>query len=300
MKIDDPKTKDLLCEWANHVAFLCDGLDDFLRYGGLRNESLPAPLTLESCEALTEEEMQKAYDQFGLTYYPDIPFSVRAWYLWQSTTLYRYWGTPRALEVLSQYIMGDNPIELVVHDNLAFNDQGDLIDEDLLDVFDVEILAENPVLSDYTLTRILANLCRVVRNQEYVEGFTFTFPEEFSLEVHYGYAPEASVVLEIENDELSTSPAITAKAFTRSSAYQNLNKSLSANTNNYLYEEGMNTTLDVISGATYTLTGAFTAAGVSVDITVCSLYTGSVDGKLRLSWGPTAAAVCYIEYNLVV
>ena len=300
MNIYNPKTGELLCDWATSAVYLCDGLDEFLRYASARNKSLPAPLTQESCEALTDEEMQALYKQYGLTYYPDIPRNVRAWYLWQATTLWRYWGTPRALEILSQYIMGENPIQLVVHDNLAFNDSGVLVDESMLDVFDVEIMPENPILSDYTLTRILANIYRVVRNQEFVEGFTFTFAEDFPLDVHFGIAPEAVAVLEVENDELSTSPAIPFKAFTRSSAYQNLNKSLAANTSHYLYEEGMDTALDVISGASYTLTGAFTAAGVSVDITGCFLNANAIDGKLRLIWGPTAAAVCYITYSIIL
>ena len=300
MKIQSPQTSELLCEWANHAAFLCDGLDSLLQYGGGRNKSLPAPLTLEACEALTDEEMQEMYKDYGLIYYPDIPQSVRAWYLWQSTTLYRYWGTPRALEVLSQYIMGENPIELIVHDNLAFNDLGELINENALDTFDLEIIASNPDLNDYTLSRILENIYHYVRNQEFAAGFTFTFEEELPLPVHFGIAPEAVAVIEIVNDELSTSPAITFKAFTRSSAYQNLNKSISAHTSNYLYGEGMDTSVDVIQGAAYTLTGAFTAAGASVDITGCSLYTGSVDGKLRLVWGATASAVCYIEYAIII
>ena len=300
MNIYNPKTGELLCEWATSAVYLCDGLDAFLRYASSRNQSLPAPLTQESCEALTDEEMQEFYKQYGLTYYPDIPRNVRAWYLWQATTLWRHWGTPRALEILSQYIMGENPIELVVHDNLAFNDSGVLVDESMLDVFDVEIMPENPDLSDYTLTRILANIYRVVRNQEFVDGFTFTFAEDFPLPVHFGVAPEAVAVVEYVNDELSTSPAITFKAFTRSSAYQNLNKSIAAHTSNYLYDEGMDTSTDVIPGAYYTLTGAFTAAGTSVDITGCSLYTGSVDGKLRLVWGDTASAVCYITYTVII
>lgn len=300
MNLDDSKTRDLLCDWNVDSYFLCDGLDQILQYGGERNDSLPSPLTLDSCKSLTDEEMQALYFQYGVVYYPDVPRDVRAWFLWQATQLYRFWGTPRALEVLSQYIMGSTPIHLIVHDNLAWNERGELVHEDLLHTYDVEIEAEEASLNDYTLSRILANLHMVSRNQEWCSGFTFTFPEEFNLPVRYVHAPEAAAITEIVNDDIAVSPAIPFKAFTRSSAYQHLNKSIAAHTSNFLYDEGMDTSTDVIQGASYTLTGAFTAAGTSVDITGCSLYTGSVDGKLRLVWGDTASAVCYIEYAVII
>lgn len=85
------------------------------------------------------------------------------------------------------------------------------------------------------------------------------------------------------------------KGYLRSSAYQNSNRALSANTEYYLYPEGGDATVDGDSLKTYTLTGAYTATNVSVDITGATLLVSS--GKLKLSWGATGASVCYVTYS---
>ena len=94
--------------------------------------------------------------------------------------------------------------------------------------------------------------------------------------------------------------AVSATAYLRSSGYQNLNKSVSANSSNYLYESGSSASMYADSSKTYTLTGAYTAANVAVDTTGAYLYfveSGDLD-SLRLMWGPTAANVCYITFTI--
>ena len=88
---------------------------------------------------------------------------------------------------------------------------------------------------------------------------------------------------------------IEKKGYLRSSAYQNANKSVSANSENYLYPEGGDSTIDGDSQLTYLLTGAYTAANVSVSITGASLIVSA--SKLKLVWGTTSASVCYITYK---
>lgn len=87
----------------------------------------------------------------------------------------------------------------------------------------------------------------------------------------------------------------TKYAYLRSSAYQSSNRNLAANTEYYLYASGSDSTLAGDSGVTYTLTGAYTSADVSVDATGASLSV--VSNSLNLTWGSTAAAVCYITYK---
>lgn len=89
----------------------------------------------------------------------------------------------------------------------------------------------------------------------------------------------------------------TKYAYLRSSAYQSSNKSLAASTEYYLYAAGSDATITGDSGVTYTLTGAYTASDASVDITGASLAVSG--SSLKLTWGSTAAAVCYITYKEV-
>lgn len=95
--------------------------------------------------------------------------------------------------------------------------------------------------------------------------------------------------------------AVQAKAYLRASAYQHLNKSVSANSSNVLYESGSDTGLSVDNSKTYTLIGAYTNADVSVDITGASLTLLESGGLyyLRLLWGSTGANVCYITYYII-
>lgn len=82
------------------------------------------------------------------------------------------------------------------------------------------------------------------------------------------------------------------KGYLRGAAYQTSNKSLSANSSNYLYPEGESSFLAGDSSKTYTLTGAYTNNGTSVSITGCSVAVTS--DNLKLEWGSTAANVCYV------
>ena len=95
-------------------------------------------------------------------------------------------------------------------------------------------------------------------------------------------------------------PVVESKsAYLRSAAYQTSNKSVAANSSNYLYPEGESGFVEWNSTKTYTLTGAYRNNDASVDITGASLTMVDSSGNQRLSltWGPTAAQVCYITYD---
>lgn len=94
--------------------------------------------------------------------------------------------------------------------------------------------------------------------------------------------------------------AVEATAYLRSSAYQHLNKNVTANSTNFLYDAGADVSLYVDGAKTYTLISAYTNGGASVDITGSSLTLIESSGQysLRLIWGQTAAQVCYIEYSI--
>ena len=176
MKLNDAKTSEFLTQWAEAGRFLTDGLDDILHYANGRIDGLPAPVTLESCIALTDDEQMAMFEQFGLAkYYPDISHERRAWMLWMQNLLWRKLGTPKALETLCMYLFDDVAVHLEVKDNEAWDTHGNLIAEDLLDVFDAELTIDSLNLPSEMLERVKANIIRFVRNQEWMRAFTFLF-----------------------------------------------------------------------------------------------------------------------------
>ena len=176
MKLKDAKTSEFLTQWAEAGKYLEDGLDDILHYANGRIDGLPAPVTLESCIALTDDEQMAMFEQFGLAkYYPDISHERRAWMLWMQNLLWRKLGTPKALETLCQYLFDDVTVHLAVRDKEAWDTHGNLIHEDLLDVFDAELTIDSLNLPSEMLERVKANIIRFVRNQEWMRAFTFLF-----------------------------------------------------------------------------------------------------------------------------
>lgn len=176
MKLNDAKTSEFLTQWAETGKYLEDGLDDILHYANGRIDGLPAPVTLESCIALTDDEQIAMFEQFGLAkYYPDISHERRAWMLWMQNLLWRKLGTPKALETLCMYLFDDVTVHLEVKDNGAWDSLGNLTDEDLLDVFDAELTIDSLNLPSEMLERVKANIIRFVRNQEWMRAFVFLF-----------------------------------------------------------------------------------------------------------------------------
>lgn len=176
MKLNDAKTSEFLTQWAEAGKYLTDGLDDILHYADGCIDGLPAPVTLESCIALTDDEQMAMFEQFGLAkYYPDISHERRAWMLWMQNLLWRKLGTPKALETLCMYLFDDVTVHLEVKDNGAWDSLGNLTDEDLLDVFDAELTIDSLNLPSEMLKRVKANIIRFVRNQEWMRAFVFLF-----------------------------------------------------------------------------------------------------------------------------
>jgi hypothetical protein len=176
MQLKDARTRDFLPEWSLPAAFLCDALDGILKHCDGRLDCLLAPMTLEACLALDDDEMQTFYEEMGIAaYYPDITHWRRAWLLYMQNVLWRFLGTPDAMESLCKYLFDQIDIELDVQDNLAFDESGNLIDEDLLDAFDAELSISAAYLPENMLWRILANIKRFTRNSQWMRAFTFLF-----------------------------------------------------------------------------------------------------------------------------
>jgi hypothetical protein len=176
MNLSDIESKQLLPRFAHSLDWIQDAFDAIIKMGVARSYTLAAPLTMESIHGLTDSELQEYYNLFGIAiYYPDLSRETREQMLYNLCRLYRFLGTPRAIEILCQYVMDDTPIEVHIDDLFAFDDSGNLRHEDLLDVFDVELSIQASELPEETLQRIYENIIRFKNDRTLLRGFSFIF-----------------------------------------------------------------------------------------------------------------------------
>lgn len=176
MKLSNIVSTELLPEFAESISWVMNALDHIIQDIKGRSVSIDAPLTMESIEALTDEELQALYAQYGLAlYYPDISRARRNWMLYNMARIWRYLGTPKAVEFLCQYIFSDIDIELKVHDNGAFDEEGRLVNPDLVDVFDIEIMPGVIILPPEANQRILENVIRFSRNSQALRQIYYSY-----------------------------------------------------------------------------------------------------------------------------
>lgn len=176
MRLNNAHTRQFLLSWAHDAGFLCDGLDNILAELNGRAISLSAPLTYEACLNLTDEELQRYYEEYNLVkYYPDLSHERRAWLLWKQAMEWRWLGTPQTIEDLCQYIMDQTEVELHITDSLAFDVNGNLVHPELLNVFDAELSVLAAYLPENTLRRVSANIIRFKNDRTQLRGFSFLF-----------------------------------------------------------------------------------------------------------------------------
>ena len=208
MRLSNIESRKLLPRFASKIAWLMDALDSIIKPISARVKSIDAPLTLESIAALTDEELEVLYDQYGVAqYYPELSRSTRDLMLYEMCKIYRYLGTPHAIELLCNYIFDNVPLNVHVLDNLAFDEHGSLVDSTLLDVFDIEVNPELPVLSVDATARLLANIIRFSRNSQALRDVIYTFSEDFYLPI---YPLRAGIPAQNwDNDAICTLPPMS-------------------------------------------------------------------------------------------
>lgn len=184
MKLSDIESKQLLPRFASDMSWLMNAFDNIIKPICERVKSIDAPLTLEAIQACTDEELEALYDQYGVAqYYPNLSRETRDLMLFEMCKIYRYLGTPKAIEILCKYIFDNNPIVVKVLDNLAFDDDGELVDESLLGVFDVNVESQSAFLDEHANARILANIIRFSRNSQFLRYIYYDFPGDFNLSI---------------------------------------------------------------------------------------------------------------------
>lgn len=200
MKLKDIQSWALLPQFAEDAAFLQKAFDLIIKPNVERIKSLSQPLSIEAIHALTDDELQLLYDQYGVAeYYPDLDRSVRDMMLYNIVRYYRWLGTPKVMEILCKYIFNGFELEAIVWDNLAW-DNGDLVHPELLDMYDVEVIPGGNVLPDNALYRILANIIRFSRNTQTLRDIWFTMPDnDISVSACIGLPYGTSGVINIDN-----------------------------------------------------------------------------------------------------
>jgi hypothetical protein len=200
MKLKDIQSWALLPQFAEDAAYLQKAFDLIIKPNVERIKSLSQPLSIEAIHALTDDELQLLYDQYGVAeYYPDLDRSVRDMMLYNIVRYYRWLGTPKVMEILCKYIFNGFELEAIVWDNLAW-DNGDLVHPELLDMYDVEVIPGGNVLPDNALYRILANIIRFSRNTQTLRDIWFTMPDnDISVSACVGLPYGTSGVINIEN-----------------------------------------------------------------------------------------------------
>lgn len=204
MRLSEIESKQLLPRFAHDVDWIQQAFDVIVKRVFNRSKSIDAPLTLNSIQALTDEELQMYYEQFGVvSYYPDLSRETRENMLFELCRIYRYLGTPHAIETLCKYIFDGVDLDIKVHDNLAFDADGNLTDSSLLDVFDVEISPDSANLGPLVNQRILANIINFSRNSQALRDIYYEIEEDYELNIYKvedTWNPQ--IIVDIENDAI--------------------------------------------------------------------------------------------------
>lgn len=184
MKLDDIHSRDLLPRFAESMGWVNDAFDQLVVEGAARSVTIDAPLTMEAIHALTDAELQSLYAYYGIAvYYPDLSRTARENMLYNLSRVYRFLGTPHAVELLCNYIFDESEVvQVQIKDNLAWSD-GRLYDPTLLDVFDISLNVSALELSESATARIYENVRNFARNSQWLRGVVVNFDCDFTFGV---------------------------------------------------------------------------------------------------------------------
>ena len=247
MKLKDVQSKELLPSWAVNAEWLQNGLDLAVRSISARIPGMGAPFTLDAVKALSDEELEALYEQIGIVkYYPDLSRSTRENFIFEIYTNARYLGTPAVVEKLIKYIFDGQPVNVTIHDNLAFDSSGSLVDRSLLDTYDIELNIPVANLPALVLSRLYENLYNLVRNTQKLRAVEFTFDDEnIDCNTYFGIIPAETpgIVVDLENDavcDMPPAPAYFTAYFTNAGASATGDITLQNSTTYRLYDASGN------------------------------------------------------------
>ena len=291
MRLKDIHSALLLPEFSEKAAFLQDGFDILIKSNIDRLPAIDAPLTLESIEALTDEELQAFYAEYCIAeYYPDLSRETRNQMLFWMSKLWRFLGTPATVEMLCKYIFDDLDLSLTVTDNLAFDSQGALVDPNSLDLFDVTIEPSTNSLPANAIQRIEQNVLNFARNSQTIRNLVVLQPETNIDCTVYDTTPydDVMALISFKNDAICENVQPPVQTIT-GYMWRDSNVTLTANNISYLYiydSDGRTPRYGEL-GKTYTIVHVLTAPGVYADEYLSQLYiTMESDGMFELRARP--------------
>lgn len=302
MKLKNVESKELLPSWAVNAEWLQNGLDLVVRSISTRIPGMGAPFTLDAVKALSDEELEALYEQIGIVkYYPDLSRSTRESFIFEIYTNARYLGTPAVVEKLIKYIFDGQPVNVTIHDNLAFDSSGSLVDS-LLDTYDIELNIPVANLPALVLSRLYENLYNLVRNTQKLRAVEFTFDDEnIDCNTYFGIIPAETpgIVVDIENDAVCDMPPVidlNAWVYQTHEDIRITNMSFGI----YLYDDNGN----LIEGRnTYTIIGAFKSDGTEVPTTYLKMRAGWNSGVSKylaevIVTGNVAVTLARVTYKI--
>lgn len=206
MRLHDIESAYLLPRFAHNAEWEQKALDQVVKGVRAKSFAMGAPYTSEAISALSDAELQAFYFQYGIAiYYPDLSRETRENMLFELARVYRSLGTPHSVELLCEYIFdGADKVVVEIHDNLAFNAAGELVDDSLLDLFDVDLFPTSPTLSQDKIERIVENIFRFCRNSQTLRDIIIEFPDVAELPI--AACDLEAFVYTIGGDEIAEEP----------------------------------------------------------------------------------------------
>lgn len=154
MRLKDCDSSAFLPAFADAIEYTTNALDYWVKQATIRAAVFSSPWTLESIEALTEEELLQKYKELSLgKYYHDLPRSYRNQFLFEQIQNQKILTTKKAIESLLKYILVNPDFQLDIDDNIT----GQLFKYNLF------ITTDNFPQDDRTENRIKENLKIFVR-----------------------------------------------------------------------------------------------------------------------------------------
>lgn len=185
MRLHDIISSSLIPRFADDAEWEQNALDVFVKAVRALSFGLGAPYTRKAISALTDADLQDYFLAYGIiSYYPELSRQTRENMLFELARMYRFLGTPYAITALCRYIFDESDaVEVEIKDNLAFDDDGELIDASLLDLFDIAIDAQSASIGGSAGDRIVANVLKIARNSQALRNIYFRYEDEVQIPV---------------------------------------------------------------------------------------------------------------------
>lgn len=296
--------------------------DDYIQEYAVRAESLPV-YSHDALYSMNDSELSEIADSLGnLAYNKGFDKDFRVNSLWNTLSDFNYYGTVEGIAKIVEYSTPVQGLSVSIAEDPA-NESWSLnvTASEPIPVLTADIYNNNAVFASrisqafggigYTVESKLndvrsvcggvmgwgayVDIVYVVGDYGEMDGFgDINRMDSPKGEIDGSILALFTNILEEEPESIygEIDMAVEVKGYTRSSAYQGSNKSLTANSSNFLYPEGGDSFLQATVGKTYTLKGAYTNNNTPVDITGCGVSISS--NNIKLEWGSTAAQVCYV------